>query len=236
MLQDLLPTFTVFMGTKNIKAVAISAIQINERTATGIELGVITVPVSFQVLFQGFVLNVINLAKESDAAFTDLSDHTFRDLSFLKAFFKDEKSLRQPFLSPFVFNLPLDVLLTSSNCPDITFRCLRQILFVLRTALTDGILGAVLLNKELRRPSTANGIPIPKAVGIRVIPVSLTVLVVANAAVISGVIVECLERLLKGQVLICLHFLGFLGSFFVTKLTGFLLINLSVANAEFAMP
>ena len=63
-------------------------------------------------------------------------------------------------------------------------------LFVLMTTLSNGILGAVLLDKELCRPSTADGIPIPKAVRVGIIPVSLTVLVVANTAVVGGVIIE----------------------------------------------
>ena len=86
MLKEFSPTLTVFMRAKYIKAVAVRAIKIYECTATSVILDVVSISVTLQVLFQGFVFNVIHLTKESDAILSDLGNHTLWDLPFLAVY------------------------------------------------------------------------------------------------------------------------------------------------------
>ena len=107
--------------------------------------------------------------------------------------------------------------------------------FIVPTAFTDRILEAGFLDQKLVRPTASNGIPVPEAIGIGIVTICLLILMVGTPIIVGGKFVKRFVSLLEREVHKRLHLLGFPGSLFVTKLTGLPLIDLTVANAEFAV-
>ena len=108
-------------------------------------------------------------------------------------------------------------------------------IFIVTAAFTNGILEAGFLDQKLVRPTAPNGIPVPEAIGIGIVTICLLILMVGTPVIVGGKFVKRFVSLLKREIHERLHLLGFFGTLFVTKLTGLPLIDLSIANAEFAV-